>query len=153
MRRERERGGRGRRDGADLAPLRHLTAIEGKDSTDGCSLCLWDNANLVSVAALGRRRGALPGGRFVHNHLKLAGLEGLEGLDGVGRSVNGRRVYIFNNDALTSLRGLAGLRGALPGSLTVLDNGALPSLSGLDGVTGVGAQDAWGYSLRTEGGL
>jgi hypothetical protein len=133
-------------DVVDLLPLQHLVAIDGKGS-NGWSLYINGNDELVSIAALGNLLGALQGELYVTSNLKLATLDGLEGLEGMGKADNGRSVYIGSNNALTSIRGLRGLRGLLPGSLYVYDNRVLASLSGLELLTGVADKDNWGYSL------
>ena len=124
--------------------------VLGKDSTYGWSLDFTGNAELVSIAALGNLRGALQGGLSVTSNPKLATLDGLEGLEGVGKSDYDRSVFIRDNGALTSIRGLRGLRGLLPGSLFVIDNPVLASFSGLELLTGVAAKDGSGYSLYFE---
>ena len=52
-------------------------------------------------------------------------------------SSSGYSLEISNNKALTTIKGLRGLRGALPSTLSIKSNDALESLSGLEGVTGI----------------
>ena len=59
-----------------------------------------------------------------------------------------REVDINNNGALTSIHGLRGVRGLLPGALHMTNNPELASLSGLELLIGVEAKDNYGFSLN-----
>ena len=52
---------------------------------------------------------------------------------------------------LTSLKGLEGLRGTVPGGIKIQSNNALLTLNGLEGLTGVtGFDEGRGFSITIE---
>ena len=112
-------------DVADLEALRDLSGIGGKDSL-GYSLSIRGNANLASLAGLRNLAGVLPGALLVLENDKLASLDGLERVTRIdGKADDGRSLRIHKNPSLASIAGLSGLRGALPGALSVSVNAEL----------------------------
>ena len=72
-------------DVVDLEALKDLRAIDGKNS-DEISLAINQNDNLASLAGLRNVRGALLGALFVFANDALTSLSGLEGI----RSIEGK---------------------------------------------------------------
>ena len=133
----------GTADVTDLEVISDLTSIAG--------LHLTNNAELTNVLGLRNLRGVvLTGYIWIQNNPKLGSLNGLEGVVelGVGQGLS---LYISSNDALTSISGLRGVSGVLPGGVEISINAALLSFDGLEGVTGVDGYDETGASIYVEG--
>ena len=75
----------------------------------------------------------------------LEALRNLRAINGYGSS--GYSLWISDNSELTTLAGLRGLRGSLPGALRISDNPALVSISDLDIPGGVEGKDSAGVNV------
>ena len=84
----------------------------------------------------------------VRNSATLSEVDALARLARIsGQHSTGISLEVRNNAALTSLSGLGGLAGTLPGALNVNGNPQLANLDGLDGLTGITGQSGDGTSL------
>ena len=142
----------------DLLHLLTLRAITGA-GVSGFSVEVMRSHKLTTLAGLASLNGHLGGGLYVGDNHALQSLEGLEGIVALGedhvKAMNvsadggfsiGDALSIQGNNALTSIRGLKGLRGVLGGGLAIGGNNQLMSLAGLEGLTGLG-KDQHGNSL------
>eukprot|EP00935_MAST-01C_sp_MAST-1C-sp1_P002385 g2385.t1 len=127
---------------ANFSALAHLTAINGQNGFAE-SLVVEGVAHLSNFSTtFSSLQGKLSGAVHIRGNADLVSLDGLQGLSEVGgtetRSGESRSVTVVENPKLVSIRGLDGLRGALPGKLLIKENPLLQpsSFGALTGVEG-----------------
>ena len=137
------------------ADITSLEALSGLTTILNGQLSIRDLGSLTSLRGLRNLRGGLSDFLKIRGNVMLTNLEGLEGLSAVGTSGKcdeGLCIYIDDMDRLTSLKGLSGLRGTVPGGIKIQANQALLALDGLEGLTGItGFDEDRGFSLTIEG--
>jgi len=128
-----------------LKGLKALTKIGGKNIL-GDSILIYGNPMLKSLHGLDNLHGSVPGAISLQKN-GLTTLVGLGKISAVGQNKYGNSIEILGNQRLDDLMGLMGIKGALPGAVSIANNPALSNLKGLSGVTAINGKNLAGGSL------
>mmetsp|Transcript_126922 Transcript_126922/g.329294 ORF Transcript_126922/g.329294 Transcript_126922/m.329294 type:complete len:996 (-) Transcript_126922:146-3133(-) len=119
-----------------LKGLRGITSL-GRD-TEGYSIYIHRNGALQSLNGLEGLQGNLSGSLNIMHNPKLTSIDSLKGITSLGLDECSTSISIDDNVGLESIKGLAGLKGDLPGGLEIKRNSRLESLHGLEGIKSLG---------------
>jgi len=140
----------------DLENLDDFSSIEAIDflpgfDNNGVGLIIKGNKRMKNIDGLSNLAGKIPGSVVVVDNKQLRNLGGLNGvttINGASR-VTGQSIIIAQNPALENVNGLSGVRGALPGSIAVLDNDKLANIVGFESIISAKA-DKNGLSIQVD---
>jgi hypothetical protein len=132
----------------NLDALKNIESIVSNPlKANSYSLLLSGNLMLKNVNGLSNIKGALPAGIFIGDNSALQNLNGLKGVSSVnGLDSSKSSIQIVRNDALKDISGLSGIKGSVPGGITIEANPKLQSSCGLKNIAVIG-KDKYGLSI------